>query len=88
MPIVMQVDDGKEIYGHLSGVRLPSRRLCERLAERRMPQGSWAANHSLEVTWDAAEFAFAVANLISWRARVGECPGASARGRWAAVSLF
>jgi hypothetical protein len=31
-------------------VRLPSRRLCQRLAERRMPEGSWAATNSLQRT--------------------------------------
>jgi hypothetical protein len=40
-----------------------------------------APNHSLEATWDAPRFAINGANLLIWRARVEEIPGASARGR-------
>jgi hypothetical protein len=38
-------------------------------------------NNSLEATWDAPRFEFDGAILIIWAARVGENPGASARGR-------
>jgi len=40
-------------------------------------------NVSLEATGDAARFAIDGAHLISWRAGVGECPGASAQSRYA-----
>jgi len=36
---------------------------------------------SLEATGDASRFAIDASNLISWRARVEACPGASARNR-------
>ena len=38
-------------------------------------------NHSLEATWDVPRFAGDGANLLSWIARDGTIPGASARGR-------
>jgi hypothetical protein len=41
-------------------------------------------NNSLEATWDAPLFAIDTAVLLSWKAGVGEFPGASARGRYAA----
>jgi hypothetical protein len=40
-----------------------------------------ASNHSPEATWDAPRFATDGENLLSWKAGVGEIPGASARGR-------
>jgi hypothetical protein len=41
-------------------------------------------NNSLEVTWGAPRFANGGAILLSWKARVGGIPGASARDRYAA----
>lgn len=45
------------------------------------------ANYSLEATWDTSRFAYDRANLLIWRARVGEIPRASARGRLQAFSI-
>jgi hypothetical protein len=38
------------------------------------------ANNSLEATWDAPRFAIDGDNLLIWRARVVEIPGASPLG--------
>jgi len=45
---------------------------------------SGLANHSLEATGDAPQFAIEGSVLISWKASDGESPGASARNRWVA----
>jgi hypothetical protein len=41
-------------------------------------------NNSLEATGDVLRFAIDGEILLSWKARVGEIPGASARGHYAA----
>jgi hypothetical protein len=45
---------------------------------------AWISD-SLEVIVDTPAFVFKVADLISWRASVGACPGASALGRYAVL---
>jgi hypothetical protein len=40
-----------------------------------------APNVSQEATWYVARFAGQGSNLLSWKAGIGEIPGASARGR-------
>jgi hypothetical protein len=52
-----------------------------------MQRSTCPPNNSLEATWDAPRFACGGANLLIWRARVGESPGASARGRYAFLDL-
>jgi hypothetical protein len=44
--------------------------------------GTPQPNHSLEATWDAPRCAIDGPDLLSWEARVGASPGASAQGRW------
>lgn len=43
-------------------------------------------NVSQEATWDVPRFAFDGASLLSWKPRVGESPGASARGCYAEIT--
>jgi hypothetical protein len=43
----------------------------------------WRPNDSLKATWDAPRFAIDGSILLSWNARVEECPGALAHSRYA-----
>ena len=55
-----------------------------KLRRDEMMFNSGLANHSLEATGDAPQFAIEGSVLISWKASDGESPGASARNRWVA----